>query len=92
MGVPTEVFDGSETVTAMVDAIAVQANTSRNPSSASPEGVEKEYLLSQDMNVTFYHCPSGNIWNYSDGDGDSDARCHLCNVVAKGQIDVSHLA
>lgn len=89
VGIPSNVFDGSENVTFVVDTIPVLENTPKNSSSVSPGKVEGGYLLSQDIEVTFYHCSSGNLWNDSASNGNEG--CHFCTNVVMGEIDVRHV-
>ena len=95
MSLPDAYFDGNTTVTFSAKGIGAPEKSSIALSSGSAdakEGVEGDdpldVFVSQNMTVTFYHCPEGSFWNLTSTNNSDSASCKVCTESAEGDTEV----
>lgn len=78
---PNELFDGNAAVSFVADGLGC--------SSTDDEDTRSRGGATVDMNITYYHCTRGNIWNISRAANETSDGCLLCTDVVEGNIEVS---
>ena len=81
---PSADFDGTDTAEFIAHALGAPDQWDEQPSKLLQIDEEDgdDGRLEQEMKVTFYHCNSGNYWNYTGG--NKTMECDLCTNIEDG--------